>query len=859
MPSCARWRKPLRTALRLNEGGMPADFTLSLLGPIQLERSGAPLQGIRSRKALAVLSFLAVSSASTTRAALAALFWPQLPGDRALNNLSWAIGHLNRQIPGCITTEHAVVRCGAPSALTVDLLAFRALLAQADRLALAQAVALYRGELMQDFALDGCPQFELWLLEEREYWRQQVIQALERLIAQEQDRGDTQQALAHTLRLLEIDPYREQAQRVVMALLALDGQRSAALAQYDSFARSLQSELGIEPEAETQALYLQIRAGTLLAGAAEAEASAALRASNWPHPRAASTSFVGRQAELASSTKLLTSEGCRLLTIVGPGGIGKTRLALQLAAQVQSAFAQGVLIVPLEKVSSSEALVFALAEALKLAFVSNADPREQLLGLLATRQLLLIFDSFEHVLDGADLVLELLNRAPEVCVLITSRVRLQLQAERLIVLRGLELPEHDEAAGWRNTAVQLFEERAALARPGFRIVPEQLSAVLALCQLVEGSPLGIELAARHADRLAPAAITQAIRENLDLLSTSQRDLPERQRSLRAVFASAWADLPPAQQRSLAQLAVFRGSFSAPAALAVANAGVAVLTLLEEQALLRRLSSGRYELPELLGIYAKEQLATRWEHSLEGEAYGRHSAFYLARVSGAEAELHDPAGAGSAELQRDLDNLLQAWSWAVEHATINALTQAVRGMARLFAGRSSRYREIDLALSSAAERLRALIGRATQPDRDLALLLTAVALCQIRFLVPLLELDRAASLLTEVMPLAQRFAAPALEAEAWCCWGSIYTLQARYAEARSSIEQGLGLARSLILKPIEARGLFQLAQLSALQGLYDQGEDYAHEALRLYRVIGDRAAEQELLSYLSSLAGYKWGR
>jgi predicted ATPase len=256
------------------------------------------------------------------------------------------------------------------------------------------------------------------------------------------------------------------------------------------------------------------------------------------------TTFVGRRADLAEIGRLLTDQTCRLVTLVGPGGSGKTRLAIEAAAQHQDEFADGVIFVPLQAVPTAADIPAEIAAAVGLPLTSGDEPWVQLPQLIRDRRLLLVLDNFEHLTDGAPMLSALLAAAPGVTVLVTSRESLHLQEEWRYPVAGLPVPEESDALdGEDYDAVQLFVERARRVRPSFSYAVER-EGLVRVCRLVEGLPLAIELAASWTETLPCAAVADEIEGSLSLLTTRLRNVPERHRSVRAVFDHSWRLLAP---------------------------------------------------------------------------------------------------------------------------------------------------------------------------------------------------------------------------------------------------------------------------------------------------------------------------
>ncbi|MBK8022037.1 MAG: tetratricopeptide repeat protein [Chloroflexi bacterium] len=391
------------------------------------------------------------------------------------------------------------------------------------------------------------------------------------------------------------------------------------------------------------------------------------------------TAFVGREQELEALIRLFSEPEVRLVTIIAPGGMGKTRLALETAARFTHPparsttglglrFNDGVTLIELAPLTDPSAIVPAIAAAVGCDFQSDGrSPADQLLDFLSEKRILLVLDNFEHLLEGALVVSDILRRAPHVRIIATSRARLNLNEESLFRIEGLTFPSWDTPEdALEYAAVKLFMQGARRAQPGFTLTAEDLPRVAQICRLVEGMPLGLLLAAAWLDSLSLEEIAQEIHNGLDFLSTEARNVPERQRSMRAVFDYSWHLLGEDERDILKMISVFRGGWTREAAQDVTGANLRQLTTLVNKSLVRRnANSGRYSVHELLRQYLARHLAA--DPALERTAQERHSVYFRrwlidnqSRFAGAHVR------AALAQIDADIENVTIAWTWMVEH-------------------------------------------------------------------------------------------------------------------------------------------------------------------------------------------------
>lgn len=787
-----------------------------------------------------LLAYLAYQGDWVSRDKLAFLFWPDTESSRAKENLRGLLKrvHALEWITN-LETDNRRLRWQVKT----DVAVFRKAL---EEQRLDEAVSLYSGPLLAGMETDEAAEFSEWLELERERfyssWREAVFGRMREL----EEAGRDKEAATLLSRLLREDELDEEALRAYMAAAARAGQVQEALRAYGDFAKRLDRELGMEPTSTTQQLkersqeleVTNVNEDTLVPPSAAPATTDTL-----PSPRslipASATSFVGRNAELAEIAYLLSKSDCRLLTLTGPGGIGKTRLALQVARELEASYQDGVYFVPLDSLSALEAIPAIIAQALGLSLQGPEDPLLQISRYIQEKHILLVLDNFEQLLEGATLVFHLLQCSPKLKVLITSRERLNLAEEWLLNIEGLALPK-DEKESQTSDAVALFVQRATQVLPSFAATEENLSDIIRICRLVQGSPLAIELAAVWVRLMSVSEIAHEIETNLDLLSTSARNIPERQRSIRATFEYSWGLLSPKEQEALRKLSVFRGGFTREAAMMVAGVPVAVLAALLDKSLLRITKSGRYDRHPLLYQFTQEKLA---EHSEELEQMQeRHGRYFHAFLAQQEADKNQKQALEKVEAE--LENITIAWQWAVAGQRVRELHQAAdflidfyRFRTRLGEGREL-FAQAIAALSEHEPSHQATLGflLACQATNNYRLRNYETSRLQAKHSLALLQPH------DDVR--GTRYALNAL--------ARVALAAGEYAEARQRFEELLAFVRERGEPKDIASPLHNLGVVENAMGDYAQAKRHYEEALSVHRQYGEHALATHNLTFLGEV-------
>ena len=668
-------------------------YTLQIFGPIRLQIGDALVGRFPTKRGQALLSYLLLNATQVhSRISLAELLWPEQPEKQSRQNLRQTLTRMRQDLgvglaagalpalPDPFTGDYHTLQVDA-GLFAVDALRFRALLqacAEHNHTAmdrcpicagqLRQAVALYQGELLAGLSVEDSPAFESWLLMERELFHRQVVDALRTLIAYHRTLYEHAAVRDLAERLIALEPYDEATYVHLIEALALLGERAAALACYDRCATLLLEELGMRPSDVLQKLHAQLvrfADAKELKQALQGPSVETIQRLHFPHYL---SPFFGREAELAQIVELLADPRCRLLTVTGPGGIGKSRLIVEAAQRVNALnYPNGLYFVPLASLTQPEEVIRAIADALSIPPDEGGKLQNQLARALAKQRLLLVLDNFEQLMEAVPLLMDLLSAAPALTCLVSSRQPLQVEAERQLPLGGLAYPtEKDQllnqppmsALFGRYSALAFFVERARHIAPAFTPTGEDWPAIVQICRLVQGMPLAITMAASWLSIYDCATIAAQISHNLDLFQVALRDLPKRHQNLRATFEVSWQLLPVGAQKALARLAVMRGAFTRAAAEQVTQVSPADLAYLVTHALVTRVSADRFVLHELLRQFAAEKLDQLGERE---DARRAHSRYYLGLWAAEETNLIGKDQHQSiARLHEDALNLSAAW-------------------------------------------------------------------------------------------------------------------------------------------------------------------------------------------------------
>ena len=646
-------------------------LVLSFLGPPLVELDGVPIV-LKLRKAMALLAYVAVTDGRRGRDELAEMLFARQDRDRGRSNLRQALSLLRDAIGDHIGADKEAVWLPDSPHLRVDVRAFRELLAvergaeNADRL--AEAAALFRGEFMAGFFLKDSPGFEQWQESQRDDVRRARASLLQRLADHHAARGEWTAAIDRARQRLALDPLDESSHRGLIGLLARSGGRSAALRQYERCRELLRKNLGEHPDPGTEELHRQVLAGSVDTAIPGRPAGRAGRLPVFP------TSLVGRETEIAAVLDSLRRKETRLLTLSGPGGVGKTRLAVEAASRALKRYRDGVFFVDLSTLHDPVQVAPAIAAALGIREIANEARALEvaLMDGLGSRHLLLVMDTFEHLQGASPGVAGLLAACAGLTVLATSREPLHLRAEHVMPVPPLALaPAGSSNADLASSAsVRLFTERASAALPGFRVTPQNAEAVSGICARLDGLPLPIELAAAKVKTMSPTALEELLERTL-VLKGGPRDAPARQQGLRSEIDWSYRLLDDRERTLFQRLGVFAGGCTVEAAAAVCRDAptpeaidiVDTLGSLVEKCLLQQHEvdgATRYRMLQCIREFALERLG---DDGASGPVHGRFADWCIDLAERAAAGLY---GAGQAVWLGSLDgeyvNLRAALEW-----------------------------------------------------------------------------------------------------------------------------------------------------------------------------------------------------
>lgn len=901
-----------------------ARLNLFLLGAPRVELDGKPID-LSRRKVLAILIYLAVTRQPQRRDTLATLFWPESGQEAARASLRRELFTLTSALgEGWIESDREGVALADNAPISLDVTAFRQHLTACrshghapDEVCaaclepLTAAVALYQGDFLAGFTLSDSPEFDDWQFFHADTVRRELADALEKLVRLHRQRGEYDAAITYARRWLLIDALHEPVHRMLMQLYAWAGQQAAALRQYQECVRLLNEELGVEPEPETIALFEAIRARRLpepnvdkVARRQEPVLNATKDdkvnedtpltltsvSSVEPtplHPVTASprhnlpsqaTRFIGRTKELSAIDALFFDDPtCRLLTLLGPGGIGKTRLALEAATARCAIFADGVWLVELAPLADPALIPQTVTSTLGAPEAPGIPVLTSLSNHLRTKQLLIVLDNCEHLIDAcAHLVDTLLRSCPQVRLLVTSRESLAIAGESCLPVPPLAFPDPQQLLALDQLphyeAIGLFLDRAKAVAPDFQITTTNAAALVQLCRWLDGIPLALELAAARIRMLQVEQIAARLDNRFRLLTGGSRSALPRHQTLRALIDWSYDLLADAERIIFQGLATFAGGWTLAAAealfVASSSAGPSVpaalsFTAFEVFDLLSQLvnkslviadrrhgAETRYRMLETIRQYAGEKLLAAGHDAPIGQ---RHLTYFLALTEEAAAELRGPAQVAWLDrLAAEHDNLRAAFEWALAYDSYAALQMAAQLL--WFWHIRNHNREgrdwLQRALTAEAQQ------RGPHSLAPTHALVRARALYVAGFLAQMaLDWEQATEWAQASLTLYQELGSPGRAGVAYAllCLSGVAVGQGRREQAIAMREEALAIFREVGDRFGMAECVAVLGHDALAQGDYARAQHLGEENLLLRKQLGDMDGAAFGLSHLATVA------
>ncbi|MBI5031384.1 MAG: tetratricopeptide repeat protein [Chloroflexi bacterium] len=825
-----------------------ARLSLSFLGTFQATLDNRPITTFESNKVRALLAYLAVESDRPhSRDALAGLFWSDFSNRDALNNLRYALSNLREAIgdrhanPPFLRITRDAIQFNPSSAFILDVRAWQSVDTHTPISNLQSLISTYRGIFLEGFSCDSAP-FEEWVTLTRERITRRVLDALCTLIKHFEEQGKYDRVETYARKHIESEPWDEQAHQALMRALAQSGQRSAALAQYDKCRRALKQELDVAPSRETTQLYEQIRDGTF----------ARRTPNNVP---ISLTSFVGRKHEMNEVRQLL--ETTRLLTLTGAGGCGKTRLAMQVVQDLSGLkFPDGIWWVDLAPLKDATLVPQTIAATFDLQEIPNQSLTATLANYFHAKELLLILNNCEHLIDAcAQVVGVLLSACPKLHFLATSREPLNVSGESVWRVPSLKCPATPMPLEQlrQYDAIQLFTERARAVVPRWLLVENKM-AVTEICIRLDGIPLALELAAARVKTLSADQIAARLQARFDLLTDGNRTALPRHQSLRAAMDWSYDLLSEAEKKILARSGVFLGGFTLPAIQAICGIpddAISILdqlTLLIDKSLTQRLEADgdeqRFAMLETVRQYAAEKLNA----SAEAQITRRKHLEYYAIV----AEENEPRMWGSdmpsasALLEKESGNFSVALEWGLSSEGPDEIEIGARLAGALWIYWNGRGH-----LTEGRQWLERAVLKMRKPGQVRAKVLTSAAWLiwqQGDYALARTRIEESILLWRATGPAGKLGLAEALHMS-----GHLSFDQRQYEQARAAYEESLALYHDLQNEEISYTLVSDLGMVAYHQHDYATARARFESSLEFYRQRGNQGYINENLNRLGDLA------
>ncbi len=824
----------------------PTTHTLEahLFGSPEFRQDGEALPRLATHKTTSLLAYLILHKHSPhSREKLAALLWGDVPDERARRSLRTALANIRRIIGHeLLVTDRQTVQINPGIPVWADaheLSKIADSAAQEEVANLQYAIDLYRGDLLADF-------YDDWILRERDHYQALYLDLLLRVTQLMRSRSDYGSAIEYAERALESDPANERAHQHLMFCRLASGDRTGALRQYEKCRLLLQEELAAEPSPETTALYRWLARAP--ANALEA------RITNLPIPL---TSFIGRRREMARVKELLAQ--ARLVTLTGPGGCGKTRLAIQVASDVVDSFTDGVWWVDFAPLMDASLISQTVARVLGIHEAPNVPMSASLVNTLHPRNILLVLDNCEHLVDGiARLAMTLLRACPKLKILTTSREALGVLGETILCVPSLSFPMRPGLLPGEKLedyeSVRLLAERAVAVKTDFELGMENASAVAQICRRLEGIPLAVELAAARVKVLSVHEVAARLDDRFSLLTAGSRTTLPRHQTLRAAVDWSWNLLSEKEQALLPRLSVFVGGWTLEAAEVVCSDAVSPSEVLDLTAslvdkCLVEVVEGhggetRYRMLETVRQYGLERLDEAGQ--VEATRH-RHSHFFAELAERAEPRLRGPKMRAWLErLEVEHDNFRTALEWS--------LAQQSSESSLRFAGALGVFWRKRGYLSEGRAWLERLLARAQNASPELRAKAVAPASWLARDLG---DYERARALQREGLEILRAAGGKLAMGDMLIQGGLLAVYENDPQRAFDCFDECLALSEELSYRWGRAMALVNLAHAALFDLRWDaRARSRCEEALELFKELDDETEQAHALIILGAGAHYE---
>lgn len=866
-------------------------LSLSFWGSPCVDLGGVPVK-LPRHKAMALLAYLGVTAGRHHRNTLATLLWPDYAQSQARTYLRITFSQLKQTLGNVwFDVQQHTIGLYIARGIWIDTTHFFDLLAlcaehghwvsqpcPACLPTLADAVSLYRGEFLAGFTLPDSAEFDRWQEEQATNLRHQLTQAFQGLVTGYRTLGELDTAVRYAQQWLAVDSWQELAHQQLIQLYAALGAHTAALEQYNLYVHTLDQEMGLPPNPEiTELIQMMWADHAAPAGQPAQPQTEPVRTTLDSKPPELMPPidgvrhnlptllppFFGREPELTRLEKLLIDPQCRLITLVGLGGMGKTRLALQVAQtlvhngqpRVQEIFPHGIYFIPLAPAHSIGEALSTIAHFLNMPVHGREKLKTQLHHYLQQKQLLLVLDNLEHLIPEADSLTDILRAAPGVKILATSRERLRLPEEWVIAIEGLAFPAEGEIMvpvqachGAQHSAVQLFVQRAQRLFATFSPAAE-MPHIVKICQLLEGMPLGLELAASWIRLFSCAEICKEMEHNLSFLAAQQQDISPRHRSLAFVFDHSWALLTGAEQTAFCQLAVFSGGFTREAAHWL-GVGPGMLAALLDRSLLQRQAASRYDMHGVVRQFAADKLQAM--PALAEQARHNQAHYFAAFLREREQGIKSSAQKNIfQEIGQEMANIQISWAWMIAQEEVGLLPSFLMPLSFYLSTRGLFHEGVEM-YAHACQRL--VPTKQIKQTEEVTAVLGSLLAHYGRFHYCAGNYQQAVDYLQQGLAFLQSAEAEDALPFVLSCLGDVSRALGDHKAARRYLEESLSISSAIGDEWESARTLNMLGVLTArTEGPGEKAQAYFEKSVALYKKTGDVSYAGGILANLGIVA------